>query len=317
MNAKPLTVPPPMTSPANGNGPGFDTAQRDAAPDGTASGQMTVREMAEREPGLGLRLWLPVWDLLWNHILLPVAVALFAALAWEYGTSLAHISPRLLPPPSLVWQRLSSSFPILMQQAVPTLFEMIEGFLLAAVLGIAIGMLLVLSKRLRQMLYPHLLILQLIPKVALAPLFIVWLGVGPSSRLSFAVFMAFFPVVISTMAGLISVDRTVLRLCAALTATPTQTFFSVRVPYAMPHLFAGLKIAVTMAIIGVVVGEFVTAQAGLGYMIMLASSLDDTALLLASVVLLCVIGLTLYGLVALVEKLIQRRLGVTITSGEF
>jgi NitT/TauT family transport system permease protein len=286
-----------------------------------AAGHMPARphapEVAHREPAAWAGLWRQLGRALRDHALPPVAVALSVLLAWQYGSQWAGVSPHLLPPPTLVWERLTSSISILMQQAWPTLTEIVQGFLLAAMSGVALGTLLVLSRRMRQMLYPHLLMLQLIPKVALAPLFVVWFGVGPESRLAFAIFMALFPVVVSTMAGLMSADRNLLRLCTALTATPTQTFFSVRVPYALPQLFAGLKIAVTMAIIGVVVGEFVTGQAGLGYMIMLASSMDDTALILASVALLCAIGVSLYGLVALLENLIQRRLGVTITSSEF
>jgi NitT/TauT family transport system permease protein len=252
-----------------------------------------------------------------QRVVLPLLVAILAIVAWEYGTKLANISPLFLAPPSAVWERLQESFPILLQQSVPTVTETLLGFLLASIFGIMLGTALVLSRRVRQAVYPHILMFQLIPKVALAPLFIVWLGIGPTSRLSFVVFMAFFPVVISAMTGLMSADRNILRLCTSLTATPWQTFIGVRVPYALPHLFAGLKIAVTMAIIGVVVGEFVTAQEGVGYIIMFAASADDTALVFAAIGVLCAIGLTLYGTVALIEALIQRQLGVAITSSEF
>lgn len=252
-----------------------------------------------------------------RRVLLPVLLAATVVLAWEFGTRAAHISPLIIVPPSAVWQVISASFAILMQQSVPTVVETVIGFALAAVVGIVLGTALVLSRRVHQALYPHILTFQLIPKVALAPLFIVWLGVGPSSRLSLAVFMAFFPVVISTVTGLISADRNVLRMAASLTASPWQTFYSVRVPYALPHIFAGLKVAVTMAMIGVIVGEFVTAQAGLGYIIMMASSASDTALVFAAIILLCAAGLVLYGAVALAEWLIERRMGVSITSSEF
>lgn len=252
-----------------------------------------------------------------RRVLLPVLLAATVVLAWEFGTRAANISPLIIVPPSAVWQVMSASFAILMQQSVPTVVETVIGFALAAVIGIVLGTALVLSRRVRQALYPHILTFQLIPKVALAPLFIVWLGVGPSSRLSLAVFMAFFPVVISTVTGLISADRNVLRMAASLTASPWQTFYSVRVPYALPHIFAGLKVAVTMAMIGVIVGEFVTAQAGLGYIIMMASSASDTALVFAAIILLCAAGLALYGAVALAEWLIERRMGVSITSSEF
>jgi len=252
-----------------------------------------------------------------RRVLLPVLLAAAVALAWEYGTRAANISPLIIVPPSAVWKVMDASFGILLQQSIPTVQETVIGFALASVIGIVLGTALVLSKRVRQALYPHVLTFQLIPKVALAPLFIVWLGVGPSSRLSLAVFMAFFPVVISTVTGLISADRNVLRMAASLTASPWRTFYSVRIPYALPHIFAGLKVAVTMAMIGVIVGEFVTAQAGLGYIIMMASSAAETALVFAAIILLCAAGLVLYGAVAFAEWLIERRMGVSITSSEF
>jgi NitT/TauT family transport system permease protein len=238
-------------------------------------------------------------------------------LAWEYGVRLAHVSPMIIAPPSAVWDVLKTNPGILFQQSLPTIASALVGFGLAAALGIVLGVVLVLSSSVRKALYPYVLVLQLIPKVALAPLFIVWLGVGPTSRLSFAVFMSFFPVVISTMTGLMSADRNAVRLATSLTASPWQIFRSVRIPYALPHLFAGLKISATMAMIGVIVGEFVTAQEGLGYLVMFATSAGETALVFAAITLLCVIGLALYGGVVLMEAIVQRWLGVAITTSEF
>ena len=252
-----------------------------------------------------------------RRVLLPVLFAGAVGLIWEFGTRAANISPLVIVPLSAVWRVITTSFGILFQQSIPTVVETLIGFALASVIGIVLGTLLLLSRRVRQALYPHILTFQLIPKVALAPLFIVWFGVGPTSRLSLAVFMAFFPVVISTLTGLASADRNIVRMAAAQTASPWQIFHSVRVPYALPHIFAGLKVAVTMAMIGVIVGEFITAQAGLGYIIMMASSATDTALVFAAIILLCAAGLALYGAVALAEWLIERRMGISITTSEF
>jgi NitT/TauT family transport system permease protein len=258
-----------------------------------------------RPVSLGRRVWL------------PVMFAGMVALAWEFGTRAANISKLIIVPPSAVWRVLAASFGILLQQSAPTVEETLIGFTLASVIGIAIGTMLVLSRRMRQALYPHILAFQLVPKVALAPLFIVWFGVGPTSRLSLAVFLAFFPVVISTSTGLISADRNAVRMAESQTASPWQIFCSVRIPYALPHIFAGLKVAVTMAMIGIIVGEFVTAQAGLGYIIMMASSAADTALVFAAIFMLCAFGLALYGAVALVERLTERHMGISITTNEF
>src|SRR5207245_5191773 len=133
------------------------------------------------------------------------------------------------------------------------------------------------SRPIREALYPLLVVFQLIPKVALAPLFIVWLGIGTSSRLMFALFISFFPVVISTAAGLIDTDRTMIRLARSLTANDWQIFVNIRFPGALPHIFSGLKIAVTLSIIGVIVGEFITSQEALGSLIVCSRFRAGTA----------------------------------------
>lgn len=250
-------------------------------------------------------------------LVLPVLLAAALFVIWEEGLRLGRVSPLLFAPPGAVWQTLVTAWPTLLAQTVPTLSETVGSFLLAALLGIVLGAVLTQSEAVRRAFFPHILFFQLVPKVAVAPLFIIWLGVGSVSRVSFAVFMAFFPVVVSTMAGLVSADRNALRLSRALTASEWQTFLAVRVPYALPHIFSGLKIAVTMAIIGVVVGEFVTAQAGLGYIIMFATSAAETALVFAAIAVLCAMGLAVYGAVAFAEVLVQRRIGVAVTTSEF
>jgi NitT/TauT family transport system permease protein len=237
---------------------------------------------------------------------MPLGFAVLATLAWELLCRGARISPELLPPPSSVWTVLSGNYQILFEHAVPTTMETVVSFATATALGIALAVAITFSAWVREALYPNLVVFQLIPKIALAPLFIVWLGVGSRSCMTVGLFIAFFPIVISTAAGLVSANPEVLRLCRSLTATEWQMFRLARFPYAMPYVFAGMKVGVTMAMIGVIVGEFITAQAGLGYIIMFASSAGETATVLAAVVLLCVIGLVLFGLVALGELAMQR-----------
>jgi NitT/TauT family transport system permease protein len=242
-------------------------------------------------------------------VLLPLVFALATLLAWEAVCRVARISPALLPPPSAVWSVMSGNWGILYDQSMPTVFEAVVSFGIASLLGIALAVAITSSVWVREALYPNIVMLQLIPKIAVAPLFIVWLGVGSETCTTVAVFIAFFPVVVSTATGLVSAKPEVLQLCRSLTATEWQMFRLARFPYAVPYIFAGLKVAVTMVIIGVVVGEFITAQAGLGYIIMFASSAGETATVLAAIVLLCGIGLVLFGLVALAEKLMQRWYG--------
>jgi NitT/TauT family transport system permease protein len=262
---------------------------------------------------------IPTWlrKFAWRPVLLPLSFAVAVLLAWQELTVHLHVSPMLVVPPTEIWDVLVQSWPILLDQSWPTLVNTVTGFLLAAALGITMGGALVASRRVEQAFWPHILIFQLIPKVAVAPLFIIWLGMGPSSRLAFAVFLSFFPIAVSAATGFRAADPTALRLCRSLTASTWQTFISVRLPYAIPHIFAGLKVGVTVAIIGVVIGEFVTAQEGLGYIIMFASSAAQTALVFAAIALLCGIGLLLYAAVAVAEWFVRRWYGAPINVGGF
>ena len=242
----------------------------------------------------------------WRPVLLPLVTALVGLAAWEGLVRLRRIPSAILPPPTEVLQTLASVHGLLLEHAWPTTVETVAGFLLAGVVGISVAIAITYSRPIREALYPLLVVFQLIPKVALAPLFIVWLGIGSSSRLTFALFISFFPVVISTAAGLINTDRYMIRLARSLTASDWQIFVNIRFPGALPHIFSGLKIAVTLSIIGVIVGEFITSQAGLGYLIVFATSRAETAAIMAAIIVLCAIGLVLYGAVALAERLMLR-----------
>jgi NitT/TauT family transport system permease protein len=238
-------------------------------------------------------------------IALPLAFFAAVVAAWQYGAAWAHISPQLLPPPSAVLRTIAEMHPLLLRHTLPTALGFVASFALASALGFALGAALTEFWQLRQAIYPHIVLFQLTPKIAVAPLFTIWLGVGPLSTVTLAVFLSFFPVLIGTVSGLTGTDPASLRLCRSLTATGWQTFRYVRLPYALPHIFDGLKIAATMSITGLILGEFVAAQAGLGYVVLFASSIGETRLLLAAVAFLCLMGLALYGLVAGLQRLVM------------
>ena len=248
---------------------------------------------------------------------LPLAFSVLVVIGWELSCRSFAISPLLLPPPSAVWAVLSNNYQILLDQALPTALETVVSFVVATAIGVGLAVLVTFSEWVREALYPNIVAFQLIPKVALAPLFIVWLGVGSQSCVTFGVFIAFFPIVVSTATGLVSLSPQTVWMCRSLTASKWQLFRLARFPYAMPFIFAGMKVGVTMAMIGVIVGEFVTAQIGLGYIIMFASSSGETATVLAAIVLLCVIGLVLYGVVAAAEIAVRRWCGGEIAVGGF
>ncbi len=244
-----------------------------------------------------------------QRVLMPLVVVAAFLSGWEFVVHNMDIPRSLLPAPSYVYERLITAFSPLMSNAWPTTLETVLSFVIATVGGIGLALALTSSKLMNASFYPIIGFFQLIPKIALAPLFVVWMGIGSTTRIEFAAFMAFFPVVISTMAGLRATPREPLRMCQGLTATPWQMFFLVRLPYAVPYIFSVMKIAITLAMIGVIVAEFISAERGLGYLIVFASSQADTALILAAILILCAIGLVLYGLVALGEWLAMRRYG--------
>lgn len=244
-----------------------------------------------------------------SRIGLPVLFAISVFALWEAITRYFEIREVLLPAPSAIWMRLMETWSLLTHHAWSTMWESVTGFIIATVLGVSLAAMLSASRLMRSMLYPNIVLFQLIPKIALAPLFIVWLGISHESRLAFSVFISFFPIVVATLAGLDNVDQSLLRLCKALTASPWQIFTSARLPHALPHVFSGMKIATTFAIIGVIVGEFITSQKGLGYLVLFAAAQADTALILAAITVLCIFGLVFYGLVALLERVVRDRLG--------
>ena len=245
-----------------------------------------------------------------RKVALPGVTAALALLFWETWVRVMDIPAVLLPAPSAIVETLHRLFfPLILKHAIPTMLESLAAFVISCVIGVALAGLLSSSRLLREALYPNVVFFQLIPKIALAPLFIVWLGIGAESRLSFAVFISFFPVVIATLAGLDNVDKSLLRLCRALRASEWQVFRDVRLPFAIPYVFSGMKIATTFAIIGVIVGEFITSQAGLGYLILFASAQAETTLIFAAITVLCLFGLLFYGVIAMAEVYMRRRFG--------
>src|SRR5260370_11967363 len=189
------------------------------------------------------------WWRFGRGVLLPLGFAVLSTIAWEILCRVTRISPALLPPPSAVWAVLSENYQILFEHALPTTVETVVSFGLATLLGFALAVAITFSAWVREALYPNIVMFQLIPKIALAPLFIVWLGVGSQSCIVVAIFIAFFPVVVSTASGLVSAKPEVLLLCRSLTASEWQMFRLARFPFPIPFVFPAIKTAVTMALI--------------------------------------------------------------------
>ena len=240
-----------------------------------------------------------------TRILYPLAGAAILVLIWHYYVVLMKVSVVVLPTPLQVLKSLISNARILMEEGWVTALECVYGFALSLVIGIPIAVVITYSRIAHQMFYPLLVASQSIPKVALAPILLVWFGTGIKSKLAMAFVIAFFPVVVDTATGLRSTSPDLLELARSLQCTRLQTFFKIQLPSALPSIFSGAKIAVTLAVIGAVIGEFMGSNEGLGNLLLTANSQLNSPLVWASLTVLSVLGMILYGLVVLAEKLLM------------
>jgi NitT/TauT family transport system permease protein len=182
--------------------------------------------------------------------------------------------------------------------------ETVVGFVIGVAVGVGLAIPITYSMVARNALYPLIVASQAVPKVAIAPLLVVWLGLGVTPKLAVVALMVFFPVVVTAAEGFSSVDRNLLDLLRSVHASEWQIFRRVRLPHAMPQLFSGLKIGITLAVVGAVVGEWVGADSGLGYLILHANTLLDTTLLYAALAVLVAMGVVLFILVEIAERLL-------------
>ncbi|MET0453457.1 MAG: ABC transporter permease [Mycobacterium sp.] len=234
----------------------------------------------------------------------PVALVLALIAAWWAVTEAELVAPYILPSPVDTWRTAQENAAYLAQNTWVTTWETVIGFVIAAVIGELVALLMVYSASLEKTVYPLILFAQVVPKIAIAPLFIVWLGFGPTPKILVAVLMAFFPIVISGLAGLRSVDPEILELTSTMGASRFKTFVKIRFPASLPQLMSGLKVAATLAVTGAVVGEFVGANEGLGYVILQANGNVDTAMLFAALIIMSAMGIVLFAIIEIAEKLL-------------
>jgi len=235
-----------------------------------------------------------------------LALGLIAAvtIAWELAIRLFSVPTFVLPAPSAIIQTLIESRVRLARAAASTAVEISLGFVLAALTGILIALLIVRFERFGRALYPLIVLFQNVPKVALAPIFILWFGFDLAPKIVLIVVIAFFPVAIDMLAGLQSVEPSFVALMQSVGASRGKILMRVRIPHSLPHLMAGLKVAITFSVIGAIVGEFAGANQGLGYVIEFASTQLDTPLIFAALVVVSVLGLAFYYVVELAERLL-------------
>jgi NitT/TauT family transport system permease protein len=234
------------------------------------------------------------------------AAVLVAALAAWHLASLAT-SPLILPSPGSVLDQLWASRGLILTHLWITLAEIVLGFAAGSAIGIVTGTLIAHSRRLDGILRPYIATSQAVPKAALAPLFVLWLGFGLGPKVTIAALISFFPLLENTIVGLRRVDPDALKLFASLGASPWQVFVKLRLPHGLPYILTGLKVGIVFATVGAVIAEFVTANRGLGAVIMQAQGNFDTRLMFAVIIVLTVMGVVLYELLQLIERWALRR----------
>jgi NitT/TauT family transport system permease protein len=238
-----------------------------------------------------------------SAVLAPTGVVLAALALWEAGTRAFGVPAFLLPPPSAVIGAMFAHAPLLAAGAWVTTVEIVLGFALSIAVGIPLALMIFLWPPFSRAILPLLISSQAMPKVAVAPLLLVWFGFGLMPKVLIAFLIAFFPVVINTAVGLAAIEPEKVYLARSMGFGAIDTFFKIRLPDALPAIFAGLKISITLAVVGAVVGEFVGGDAGLGYLLMLANGSMDTQLLFAGILCLTIVGVALYLLVELAERI--------------
>ena len=223
---------------------------------------------------------------------------------WEWGPALVNIPPYIIPPASSVFDELLRAVARerLFFHTGVTALETIIGFAVGAVLGMVIGYVLGISTRAEFILSPYILALQIAPKVAFAPLFVLWFGFTIYPKILVAVLIVFFPIMVNVLGAIRTVDPDMINLARTFSASRWQVFRLIEFHDAMPPLLSGLRIASTLAVIGVVVGEMVGGNLGLGFLLVFGEGAGNTALVFVTIIMLTVVGVLLYGAIVLLEK---------------
>jgi NitT/TauT family transport system permease protein len=235
-----------------------------------------------------------------NGPVLAIVVAIFAL--WELAVWLFAVPEFVLPSPWVIATKIVTAWHLLLVNAIVTLQEILLGFGLSVVVGIPLAIAVVYSRLFERVAFPFMVSLQTVPKVALAPILVMWLGYGIMPKVMVAFLISFFPIVINSVIGMRSAEREMIYLAQSMGASELTTFIKIRLPKALPSIFGGLKVGMGQAVVGAVVGEFIAAEHGLGYLQLIAQVQLDTPLLFAAVVVLSLLGVLMFNIVAWIER---------------
>jgi NitT/TauT family transport system permease protein len=239
----------------------------------------------------------PLWKLSW-----PLASAVFGLGLWSLVVLTIKPKPYVLPAPWDVLARMWTDRILLLTNGASTLEAIFVGLFIGVIVAIPLGIAIVAIPVAEKLFYPQIVAFNAIPKVALAPLFVVWFGYGFLPRVLITTSIAFFPILVSTITGLMSIDPELLRLAKVLRGETFQIFLRMRLPQALPTIFAGIKVGTGLAVIGAILGEFIASDEGWGYLLLKAGGVLDTDIMFAVVIILAVVASLLFSLVAVIER---------------
>ena len=237
-------------------------------------------------------------------------------LVWEIWTRLTNTPVFILPSPSAIAVELVDKWDRLLIHAGYTVSEVLIGFVAAILIGVPLAVLVTYSRVAERSVYPLIVASQTIPKVAIAPLLMAWFGYGLTPKIVIVILLSFFPIVINSVVGLKSSSSEMLYLAKSMGATGWQTFWKFRLPQALPYIFAGLKLATVLAVIGAVVAEFIGADRGLGYVIVVAGSSFDIARQFSAIIVISAIGMIFFAVIEILERYIVPWKATTQITGE-
>jgi len=267
-----------------------------------------AQDQIERQPSRIDRILASVPPAFWT-----LAVLLFL---WEFSVHAAEVPAFILPAPSAIIEEIINYGHRLLPNALVTLGEVLFGFLCAVAVGVPLAVMIVYSRFMEKAVYPLIVASQTIPKVAIAPLMLTWFGYGIAPKIVIVVLLSFFPIVINSVMGLKSTTREMIYLSRSMGASGWQTFWKFRLPQALPSIFAGLKLATALSVIGAIVAEFIGADKGLGYLILIAGANFNIARQFASVVLISLIGVLFFVALEQIERVAVPWRARSTTNGE-
>jgi len=248
----------------------------------------------------------------WSSLLLMISLLII----WEACVRFFEVPAFLLPAPSQIAELMVEEWPLIQMHSLATIWAILTGYVTAVVFALVVSALMIRFPLLERLIMPIFVGLQSVPKIAIAPLILVWIGAGMGSKIAIVMSIAFFPIVINTMAGFKEVDRGLADVFKSVAATEQQMLFKLRLPYAIPYIFAGLRIATTLAVLGAIVAEWLAASNGLGYLVLSGSFNFNTARSFAAIIALAVIGTVFFNFMSWIESKVSWRTGLNDSTSQ-